>query len=409
MTSTKYVPLSSENLIVVIILTFLLFIGLLGTDIHLSALPEMMDFMNTNQQLMQSSISIFLLGVGASSLIYGPLSDKYGRKPVIIVGLFIAIFGNLWAVTLSTIEPFLIARFVQGIGCGVCIALPRIVLSDIVQGERYAITSSYITLFTGLSIVLGPVLGSFIQSWYGWKANFIAMALMIFFMLIMYTWLCPETNKYKNQSIQLVNVFTNYRLVLQNKIFFSATLLAGIGMTCFVMYTSSSSFVLQEQFGLSPTAYGWMSAFVGSGLLMSRFLLPKFIRRYGMNQMILTGLFILIICGSSLLIFSKLGYLTIASFLLSVAGIFFSYTFIVLCASAISMTPFTDKRGSAGAVYSCSQMALAFAVNSIVSLLSDNAVGILGVSYIALPVLGIYLLRKMQSKQDHIISGVSSS
>ncbi|MDN3701351.1 MFS transporter [Vibrio artabrorum] len=180
MTSTKYVPLSSENLIVVIILTFLLFIGLLGTDIHLSALPEMMDFMNTNQQLMQSSISIFLLGVGVSSLIYGPLSDKYGRKPVIIVGLFIAIFGNLWAVTLSTIEPFLIARFVQGVGCGVCIALPRIVLSDIVQGERYAITSSYITLFTGLSIVLGPVLGSFIQSWYGWKANFIAMALMIF-------------------------------------------------------------------------------------------------------------------------------------------------------------------------------------------------------------------------------------
>src|SRR5699024_2210907 len=149
-----------------------------------------------------------------------------------------------------------------------------------------------------------------------------------------------------------------------------------------------------------------MSAFVGSGLLISRFLLPKFIKRYGMNQMILTGLFILIICGSSLLIFSKLGYLT---FLLSVAGIFFSYTFIVLCASAISMTPFTDKRGSAGAVYSCSQIALAFAVNSIVSLLSDNAVEILDVSYIALPVLGIYLFRKIQSKQDHIISGVSSS
>ena len=95
---------------------------------------------------------------------------------------------------------------------------------------------------------------------------------------------------------------------------------------------------------------------------------------------------------------SKLGHLNVVSFLASVAGVFFSYTFIVLSASAISMSPFTDKRGAAGAIYSCSQMALAFAVNTAVSALSDNAVMLLGVSYVALPVLGFWLCGKLETK-----------
>ena len=75
------------------------------------------------------------------------------------------------------------------------------------------------------------------------------------------------------------------------------------------------------------------------------------------------------------------------------------YTFIVLCASAMSMAPFTDKRGAAGAVYSCSQMALAFAVNSAVSSLSGNAVTLLGTSFILLPSVGLFLSRRMQGKR----------
>lgn len=134
MSATTPSRLTRPELKVVAIVTMLLLMGLLGTDIHLSALPEMMHVMHTTQSLMQSSISVFLFGVGLSALVYGPLSDMFGRKPVVLTGLAIAIAGNLLGASLSDIGPFLGARFIQGVGSGVCLALSRIVLSDIVQG-----------------------------------------------------------------------------------------------------------------------------------------------------------------------------------------------------------------------------------------------------------------------------------
>nr|WP_254616741.1 multidrug effflux MFS transporter [Burkholderia metallica] len=401
--------LSRSEVRTVLILTVLLFLGVLGTDIHLSALPEMMRFMHTSQQMMQSSISVFLFGAGLSALIYGPLSDKFGRKPVILAGLTIAIAGNVWGATISEIQPFLASRFIQGLGSGACLALSRIVLSDIVQGERYAVVSSYITLFTGLSIMLGPVTGSLISSWFGWQANFIVMALMLVGILVVYATLCPETNAHLNNTIHIRTVFANYRFVLLNGDFVIAATLAGIGMACFLMYTTSSPFVLQQHFALSPTRYGYVTAFVGAGLLVSRLLLPRLIRQHGMPKLILAGLVILMICGFSLLVLSRLGRLSVPTFLLSVSGVFFSYTFIVLCASAMSMAPFTDKRGAAGAIYSCSQMALAFAVNTIVSSLSDDAVVLLGTTFIVLPALGIALNLWQQKKLASTATGVRAS
>ncbi len=388
-------PLTRTELNVVVIVTLLLFVGLLGTDIHLSALPQMVLAMNTSQRLMQLSISIFLIGVGLSALVYGPFSDKYGRKPIVLTGLVIAILGNLLGAFFSEAEAFLVARFVQGVGSGVCLVLSRIVLSDIVRGDRYAITSSYITLFTGLSIVLGPVIGSFIQALFGWRANFIVLAILLAGMLLLYAFRCPETNAHRNKDISMRGVFLNYKFVLCNATFLSATALAGIGMACFVMYMSISPFVMQQNFGVSPIVYGWSTAVVSVALLISRSLLPWLIFKYGMMSVMRLGLLILLFCGSLLYILSASDSLSVFSFLASISCVFFSYTFIVLCASAISMTPFSDMRGAAGAVYSFSQMALAVVVNLVAFSFSESEVLFLGVAFILLAVMGLYICRTM--------------
>lgn len=408
MTPIPEARLSSEERRVVVMITILLLAGLMGTDIHLAALPELVIVMSANPATVQASIPLFLLGVGLSALVYGPLSDKLGRKPVVLTGLSIAILGNIWGALVLEIEQFLVARFVQGLGSGVCVALSRIILADIVQGKQFAITSSYITLFTGLSIVLGPLIGSALLSQFGWQANFVAMALLIGTVWIGFAVICPETNSHRNSHTHLAAAFLTYGDVLRSTTFLSATILAGIGMTCFVLYTTTSPFILQQRLGLSPLEYGWATAAIGSGLLISRLALPRLIKRYGMISIIQAGLAILVACGLSLLILETADTLLVMTFLPSVAGVLFSYTFIVLCASAISMMPFTDKRGAAGALYSCSQMALAFAVSTLVIAFAGDGVLLLAISYLVLPVVGLVMLRTIPIEDGSESSGFRS-
>ncbi|MDO5104217.1 MAG: multidrug effflux MFS transporter [Lautropia sp.] len=376
-----------------VITTIMVLLGLLGTDLHLPALPQMALEMHTSQAMMQSSISLFLLGVGLSALVWGPLSDKYGRKPIVLAGLFIALLANLWAFTLSEIEPFLASRFVQGIGSGVCLSLSRVVLSDIVQGERYAITSAYVTLFTALSVVLGPFIGGFIQTAWGWRANFLLMALIFVLMLALYAWQFPETNRYRNRNIGLKETLSNYVFVMKNPRFVSGALLVGISMGCFVMYTSTSPFILQRQLGMSAQDFGMMSGFVGTGLLLSRMMFPHLVKRHGMPRMMVSGLLILIVCGLLLLSLWAFDGLHTGSFLASVSGVFFAYTFVGLCGSAVAMEPFTDKRGAAGAIFGFFQMSLVFLINAVASALPGSGLLLLGTSYLILPMAGLLLCR----------------
>src|SRR5436309_2599299 len=118
-------PLTFEEFKILAVSVIFAICGMLGIDIHLASLPHIMAYMHTDKSHMQQSVSIFLLGMGVSLLFYGPLSDKYGRKPIVIFGLaFASIFS--FASALSTnINTFLILRLLQGIGSGVCMGVGR--------------------------------------------------------------------------------------------------------------------------------------------------------------------------------------------------------------------------------------------------------------------------------------------
>lgn len=364
---TNLLALNLHEKTTVVLITFMLFLGMLGTDIHLSSLPEIMQYYDCSRPDVQLSIPIFLLGVGLSALIYGPLSDNYGRKPIISSGVCLAICGNLFSLQAGNVSLFLLSRLIQGLGAGVCYVLARVVLSDIVKGKNYAVVSAKITLFTGLSIILGPLLGGYIQNYFSWKANFMLIAIFLFIFLLLFNMLYSETNLNKNRHIALKKVFGAYQHVILNKFFLLATLISSVGMSAFVAYTSSSSFILYNIYEINSIQFGWLTVLVGLGLLISRLSLPKILKKFSLLSSILLGLFIQLCSSVLLLVLYFTGHLNLILFLISVAGIFFSYTYIVLSSSSLSMVCFAKHKGAAGAVYSCFQMGLTFLINYLFS------------------------------------------
>ncbi|MCP4473879.1 MAG: multidrug effflux MFS transporter [Gammaproteobacteria bacterium] len=194
------------------VLLLMIICGFLGIDIHLASMPHIMRYMHTDQQHMQQSISTFLLGMGVSLLFYGPLSDHFGRKPVIIFGLLLAAISSFAAAFSHEISTFLFLRVLQGVGSGVCAGLGRAVLADMYRGNQLTYMASYLGMVVALSPLVAPVIGGYIQAALGWQANFIVLSTIFILALILYTMIFPETNKHRYSSqFSIARIIHNYR------------------------------------------------------------------------------------------------------------------------------------------------------------------------------------------------------
>jgi len=280
-------------------LTILLAIcGSLGVDIHLASLPHIMTYMHTTRPHMQQSVTFFILGVGLSMLVYGPLSDKVGRKPVVIFGLCLACIASYSAAFVQSIMPFLILRILQGVGSGVCWGLGRIIAADVMHGERLAAIGSYFTLFLSLSPLLAPALGGYIQHWFGWQANFILLGSIILFALIFFILFFEETNKHRRpEAFALFSLVKTYASFFQNRLFIGCALLTGIAMSANIFYTTISSFIFQNQFHTTPIVFGWLTAVVGAAGVIGKLFSPFFILRLKNQKTLFLGIALLLSSG----------------------------------------------------------------------------------------------------------------
>lgn len=378
--------------------------GMLGIDIHLASMPHIMTFMHTNQQHMQQSVSIFLLGMGASLLFYGPLSDRFGRKPIVNFGLLLAALASYASVFTTDINAFLFTRLLQGVGSGVCIGLGRTMIADILQGDRFAVIGSYFSMVVTLSPMFAPAFGGYIQQRLGWQANFIALGSILTTVLLLYAFFCPETNKHKNpMACTPTVIFHNYKTLLSHSTFVGCTLMTGISVSAAMVYSTLSPFIFQIQFHLNPVFYGWLTAIAGLGAFAGKFFNTKFIQKIGSQKTLFIGFIILLGSGMWLIFFILLKNINIPLIMIPVFFTIFAQGFITPNSGSKALSPFHDKRGAAGALYGSFHMLAAFFVTGFVGLLVQDGVTLLAWSYIALGSLGIliYYFNFIRQKENN--------
>lgn len=363
--------------------------GSLGLDIHLASLPHIMTYMHTDRQHIQQSVTLFILGVGLSVLIYGPLSDKIGRRPVVILGLGIACLASYSAAWSQSITTFLILRLIQGMGCGVCWGLGRVISADILQGERLAALGSYFSLFLSLSPLLAPALGGYIQHWFGWQANFILLGSIILIALIILLIFLEETNKHmRPEAFSFYALFRTYGSFFHNRLFVGCALLAGIIASASFIYTTTSPFIFQQEFHTTPVAFGWLTAVVGLAGITGKLISPFFILRIKNQKTLITGISLLFASGVTLSIFTFSMIITIPILLMNVSTAIVAFVFIGGVSLSMALSPFHDKRGSAGALFTAFQLIISFVLSATVASFPHLGTKALAGSYVVLGALG---------------------
>lgn len=366
--------------------------GFLGIDIHLASLPAIMEYLHTDKIHMQQSISLYLLGMGVSMLFYGPLSDHYGRKPVILFGLiFGSLFGFLCMFT-QNIHQFLLARVLQGLGCGVCMGLGRTVIGDVLQGERFAILGSRLSAMGSFVALVAPVLGGHLQHLFGWQANFFAFGTYLLIAALVYGLFCPETHLHRT-PFQLRPLFTHYREILTHRTFVLSALLSGLVMSLGMIYAALGPFILQQKYLLSPVTYGWVMGSLAITTLIARFITSFMIRHFGRIDHLRYASFLFFLVSGLFLVSNFMGILALSVFLIFSALCLFTRSTVATVFSSYAMGAFPMKRGLAGSLYGSGQMIIAFLLSGLVGLFSADGIAVLVISFFFIALSQLCLVR----------------
>jgi DHA1 family bicyclomycin/chloramphenicol resistance-like MFS transporter len=270
------------------IVTLVLLAGLsaLSMNIFLPSLPNMAAYFESDYSLMQLAISLYLAVTGVLQLVIGPMSDRYGRRPIILAGLAIFMVATVGCLLASSVEVFLTFRMIQaGIATGM--VLSRAIVRDMVPAEQSASMIGYVTMGMSLVPMAAPAIGGYLDSLFGWQANF-SMLLVLGVIIggIIYFDL-GETNL--NPSPNFMAQVRDYPELFRSRRFWGYALTAAFGSGSFFAFLGGAPFVGTNFFGLSSTGLGLYFGFVSLGYLVGNFLSGRYSVRVGINRMMLYG------------------------------------------------------------------------------------------------------------------------
>jgi DHA1 family bicyclomycin/chloramphenicol resistance-like MFS transporter len=352
--------LSADTLAMTATLAMLTSLGPLSTDMYLPALPAIAEGLGTTIAGAQLTLSAFLLGFACGQFLYGPVSDRIGRRPVLAFGLGLFLIATLACIVAPNIETLTIARFVQAVGASAPIVLARAIVRDLYEGPRAGRELSRMGTIMGLVPAIAPVLGGVIHVAFGWRAVFVAILVAGIVLTIVVVRHLPETLRSRESApLSLKAILAGFGVLLRHptyRVYVGLSALTYCGLFAFI---SGSSFVLQGVYGLSELAYGFSFGFVVIGYIGGTLIAQRVVGTRGLDGTIGLGVACLAGGGVAMLALSLIGTGSALEVVLPMTlyGVGVGLTMPQCMASAL--TPFPERAGAASSLLGIIQMGLA--------------------------------------------------
>ncbi|WP_375327370.1 MFS transporter [Candidatus Tisiphia endosymbiont of Nemotelus uliginosus] len=283
---------------ILLLLLLLITVSRAALELYIPLLPAISHYFNVSEIYTQCSITAYLIGMGGSQFIYGPLSERYGRKNIILLGLVIFIIGNILCVTAKSINILICSRLLTGIGGGVGFNMVRAVAADIFQGKELVKALSSITIALAITSMLVPLVSSYIAAYSSWHGSVISIVLHSSILCVIIFKYLPETNSnIKTVPLNLNSVCNNYFSLLLNKPFMLRVLISTLALSGIISYTQISPFLIIEGLGYSSKEYSVVSLFITTAYLISGYFMKVFLPKLSTTTILIIGTLLLISSG----------------------------------------------------------------------------------------------------------------
>jgi DHA1 family bicyclomycin/chloramphenicol resistance-like MFS transporter len=247
-------PKQLSDKIMVVLVAAIASFPALSTDLYLPALPTMSEQLNCSVLLVNLSLSVFFFFISISSLFWGPLSDKYGRKRILVIGVPLYVVSSVFCMLSRNVFQLIAARIFQAIGAGAAMAVTMAIVKDVFPGRKRERTFALVSVLNGVIPVLAPTLGAFILRVTSWRGSF-AVLTLIGALVCVFTLFLKETSK-ERSDLNILKTTLRLWVVLKNPNFYRLIMAFSVVSIPLLAFISASSFIFIKQLGLSEEVYG---------------------------------------------------------------------------------------------------------------------------------------------------------
>ncbi len=350
-----------------LLITAMMMMQPLSTDLYLSSLPSLVSGFGVPVATVQLTLTLFVVGFGSAQLVVGPLSDRFGRRPVLLSGLALYVVASALCGLSQSIELLIAARFIQALGCCAAVMIARAVVRDAYAPQDSAKLLARASTWISLAPIIGPILGSYLQVAFGWRAAFVALGVFSACVMAVCILRLPETNQHKDpNATHLAGIFANYKLVLGSREFWLNVTPGALSYGGIFMFISGSSFVLIKILGVPTQWFGYCFALGVSGYMSGTLICRRLLKTISGEQALRIGTACSLGSGLYFLAAILLGFWhwTVVVLAMFLAMVSHGINFPVSQAGAVS--PFAKQAGTAAGLMGAVMMGFAFIVGSIV-------------------------------------------
>ncbi|MBM3534026.1 MAG: multidrug effflux MFS transporter [Alphaproteobacteria bacterium] len=355
------------------LLTGLVAFQAISTDLYLASLPTMQRVFATDEARVQLTLSVFLLGSALMQLAYGPISDRFGRRPVLRFAIALYVAASLACALAPTIETLILFRLLQAIGSCAGVTLGRAVARDLYAPVVAARVLAYMASAMALAPIVGPMLGSWMTVAFGWQANFLFLAGFGAICLIGLYTLLDETNlKPDPTALDPKRLVANYASLLSDRVFVGYALAVTLAYCGIFSFISGSSFTLINVLGLPTEQFGFCFGAAAAGYSAGALMAGRLIQRFGIERMVIVGTSLSATFGLLGAALAWAGIANVFAVVLPFIVVMIGIGFTLPAGIAGAIGPYPRMAGAASAMVGFLQLGIAAAVGAGVGHILDD-------------------------------------
>jgi DHA1 family bicyclomycin/chloramphenicol resistance-like MFS transporter len=261
----------------------------LGINMYLPSMPGMARALGVDFTTIQLTLSLYLGAMALGQLVIGPLSDRFGRRPVLLIGLLTFVVGSAICLLAQSIGVLIFGRIVQAIGGCAGITLSRAIVRDLYGRNQVASMIAYVTMGMAVAPMIAPTIGGLLETFFGWRASFAFLIGFGGLALLFAYWRLGETNPGRASGESARELLQGYGSLFRSRQFWGYTLVTGFVSAMFFAFLAGAPYVMIELLGRSPAEYGFYFAMVPCGYMLGNFATGRLAGAMGANRMILAG------------------------------------------------------------------------------------------------------------------------